>query len=183
MAGLTLRNVTPLTVDQLLRALAALGHAHLADPGQRLDSPSEQDRPELLGALLGLLESEAITVVDPDRDAPLALRDLHRGWQQLTGDRDVHRAVLTARLRRTAYDVPLILADADPDDAAATGPAGIAAATLCANAAAELITAQDHVDNGRHDVALVDLDSAEGSLTQALHLLRLLRLHIHSSPL
>ena len=46
-----LQNLTPLSVDQLLRALAALGHPHIADPDQRPDGPTEQDRPELLVGL------------------------------------------------------------------------------------------------------------------------------------
>ena len=176
-----LQNTTPLTVDQLLRALAALGQPHVADPETRPEGPTEQDRPELLGALLGLVETEAATLVDPTAERPLALHGLEQGWQHTTADRDVHRAVLLQRLQRTAFDIPIVLADVDPDDDGAPEPPGTAGASAGVLAAASLIDAQQHFDTGRHEHARLHLDSAEGFLAQALLTLHLLRIQIAAS--
>lgn len=175
-----LENISPLTVDQLLRALAALGQAHVADPDQRPDGPTEDDRPELLGALLALTETETATLVDPEQDPPLHLHGLQQGWQHTSADRNIHRAVLTNRIHRTAFDLPLLLADVDPDDDEAPEPPGLAGASASAMAAADFVNAQDHCDQGRLEHARIALDSAEGSLAQALITLHLLRLQVRA---
>ncbi|MCL7430362.1 hypothetical protein [Streptomyces sp. YS415] len=149
-----LDNVTPISIDQMLRALAALGQEHVVDPEVRPNGLIKQDVPELLGALLGLVETETATVVDPMEDPPLSLHGLQQGWQHTSADRVIHRAVLTNRLRRTTFDIPMILADVDPDDEDAAEPLGIAAAAASTMAAAEFIDAQDHVDQDRLDQAL-----------------------------
>ncbi|WP_331718734.1 hypothetical protein [Streptomyces sp. NBC_00212] len=176
-----LHNTTPLTVDQLLRALAALGQPHIADPDVRPDGPTEQDLPGLLGALLGLVETESATLVNPLEEPPSALHGLQQGWQHTTEDRDIHRAVLLNRLRRTMFDLPILLADADPDDDEAAEPPGIAGASSSVTAAADLIDAQQHLAQDRVEHALLALDSAEGALAQALLTLYLLRLQIRAA--
>ncbi|MEY9842745.1 hypothetical protein [Streptacidiphilus sp. EB103A] len=178
-----LQSTTPLTVDQLLNALAAVGRGHIADPDQRPDGPTEQDIPELLGALLGLAETEVATVVDVKQEPPVGLHGLQEGWQHTSADRDVHRAVLINRLNRTAFDVPVLLADVDLDDDEAPEPPGVAGASASVMAAASLVEAQDHLDNGRRDYAHLALDSAEGSLAQALITLHLMRIQIRAGRL
>ncbi|KWT60076.1 hypothetical protein ADL21_20615 [Streptomyces albus subsp. albus] len=74
-----LENATPLTVDQLLWVLAALGEAHVADPDQRSGGPAEDDRSELLGALPALVETGTAILVDPKQDPPFTCTDSGRG--------------------------------------------------------------------------------------------------------
>ncbi|MGW4162229.1 hypothetical protein [Streptomyces sp. NPDC004788] len=96
-----LENVTPISIDQMLRALATRGQEHVVDPEVRPDGLIKQDVPELLGALLGLVETETTTVVDPMEGPPRSFHGLQQGWQHTSADRVIHRAVLTNRLRRT----------------------------------------------------------------------------------
>ncbi|WP_372412805.1 hypothetical protein [Streptomyces luteireticuli] len=177
-----LQNRTPISIDQILRALATLGQEHVVDPELRPDGLIQQDVPELLGALLGLVETESTTLVDPQAEPPAALHGLQQGWRHTSADRAVHRAVLVDRLHRTAFDVPLLLADVEPDgdDEDVPEPPGIAGASASAMAAAALVEAQEHLVTGRRDHASRALDSAEGYLAQALLTLHLLRLQLRA---
>ncbi|MFP3989513.1 hypothetical protein U9R90_18940 [Streptomyces sp. E11-3] len=112
---------------------------------------------------------------------PLAFHGLQQGWRHTSAERDVHRAVLANRLNRTAFDVPMLLADVDLASGEAPEPPGIAGASASALAAASLIDAQEHFDNGRIEYAHLALDSAEGSLAQAQLTLYLLRLQLRET--
>src|SRR5690348_14129947 len=94
-----LQKFTPLTVDQVLRGMAALGREVVADPEHRPEGPTADDLPELLGGLLALVEFEVAALVDTDEDPPLQLADLQNGWRSESDEPAVHRAVLVHRLQ------------------------------------------------------------------------------------
>lgn len=103
---------------------------------------------------------------------------MRTGLAAHSADPDIHRAILINRPHRTAFDVPILLTDVDPDDETSLEPPDIVGASASAMATADLIDAQNHLDNQRLDHAHPALDSAEGSLAQALLTLHLLRLQV-----
>ncbi|MBF9073707.1 hypothetical protein [Streptacidiphilus fuscans] len=188
-----LHNPAPVTVDQVVQALSVLGQEVVADPEYRPDGPTRDDLPELLGGLLGRVEFEVATAVDPNEDPPHAMSELQDGWRTESENPDVHRAVLVNRLHRTAFDIGAALGaddatsdqevvgevDGDEEDEA-VGPPGVAGAAVCALAAADLLAAQAAVDDGRARTAHHALDSVEGFLAQALLTAHLLRLQLRA---
>ncbi|MEY9846511.1 hypothetical protein [Streptacidiphilus sp. MAP5-3] len=198
-----LHNPAPVTVDQVVQALSVLGQEVVADPEYRPYGPTRDDLPELLGGLLGRVEFEVATVVDPNDDPPHAMSELQGGWRTESDNPDVHRAVLVNRLHRTAFDIGAALGaddvtavgeviggevvgevvgevDGDQEEEEAVGPPGVAGAAVCALAAADLLAAQDAVDDGRTRAAHHALDSVEGFLAQALLTAHLLRLQLRA---
>jgi hypothetical protein len=187
-----LHNPAPVTVDQVVHALSVLGQEVVADPEYRPFGPTEDDLPELLGGLLGRVEFEVATVVDPADEPPLALSELQEGWRTESDNPDVHRAVLVNRLQRTAFDIGAALGADGEEDARGgegasvdeedeeVGPPGVAGAAACALAASDLLAAQAAVDEGRSRQANRALDSVEGFLAQALLTVHLLRLQLRA---
>ncbi|WP_042381823.1 hypothetical protein [Streptacidiphilus melanogenes] len=187
-----LHNPAPVTVDQVVHALSVLGQEVVADPEYRPDGPTEDDLPELLGGLLGRVEFEVATLVDPADEPPSALSDLQEGWRTESDNPEVYRAVLVNRLQRSAFDISAALGEDtadevgdlgdveldDEDDEA--GPPGVAGAAACALGAADLLAAQAAVDQGRARQAVRALDSVEGFLAQALLTVHLLRLQLRA---
>lgn len=183
-----LHNPAPVTVDQVVHALSVLGQEVVADPEYRPYGPTEDDLPELLGGLLGRVEFEVATVVDPGDEPPLALTELQDGWRTESDNPDVHRAVLVNRLQRTAFDIGAALGtggeedaqEGEEEDEEEVGPPGVAGSAACALAASDLLAAQAAVDDGRSRQAHRALDSVEGFLAQALLTVHLLRLHLRA---
>lgn len=91
---------TPGTVSatQIYAALVQLGRAPVAHPDGRPDGAIEDDIPELLGALLAVVE-QAIFL-----QAPGKLRDLFYAYHQ-TASPDVALALLWNRLARTEAEL------------------------------------------------------------------------------
>jgi hypothetical protein len=179
-----LHNPAPFTVDQVVHALSVLGQEVVADPEYRPDGPTDDDLPELLGGLLGRVELEVATVVDPEDEPPQALAALLEGWRAESDDVSLHRAVLMHRLQRTAFDIGAALGeeedDEDAEDDEPTGPPGVAGSAACALAATDLLAAQAAVDDGHIRRARRALDSVEGFLAQALLTVHLLRLEVRA---
>jgi hypothetical protein len=150
----------PVSADQVLQALVALGAEPVVDPELRPAGPRPEDLPELLGALLATLELEIATRIHPTDDPPVGLPELIAGWNAMIGDAGLGLAVLANRLQRSALDALQAESEDEPE------PSAMEAAGNAAVAAANLISA--FLSSGDDREVRRSLDSAEGFLAEAL---------------
>ncbi|WP_075924806.1 hypothetical protein [Nocardiopsis sp. CNR-923] len=101
---MSIESSAPVTVEQLLNALAALGRGPVADPDLRPGGPRAEDLPRLLGGLLAVVELEIAAQVRPAAQPPVDLAHLLLAWREQIGDDRMAEVVLANRAQRTAFD-------------------------------------------------------------------------------
>ncbi|MFC7331435.1 hypothetical protein [Marinactinospora rubrisoli] len=148
-----------LSVEQVMAALAALGAAPVADPDLRPTGPTQDDAPELLGALLAAVELEAAARLHFGAAQPAGLAALTRGWRQQLGGGRVTGEVLLHRLQRTAADWE--------DTTGGPDKPAIAQAATAALLAAQILLATANFAEQPETFARA-LDEAEGGIAAAL---------------
>lgn len=150
----------PLSADQAVRALVALGAEPVVDPEVRPAGLGPEDLPELLGALLATIELEIAVRIHTTADPPVGLPELMSGWEAMVGDDALGLAVLANRLQRCAFDVMQAETEDKPE------PSATEAASHAVLAAANLISAYLRI--GDDAQVRGALDEAEGFLADAL---------------
>ncbi|OLT26596.1 hypothetical protein BJF83_20755 [Nocardiopsis sp. CNR-923] len=103
---MAIESPAPVTADQVLNALAALGTITLVDPEMRPDGLTDADVPHLLGTLLAVAELEIAARVHPADDPPRELADLLQAWRDQIGE-GLADEVLAHRAQRTLFDFGL----------------------------------------------------------------------------
>lgn len=159
----------PVSADQVYRALVALGSEPLFDPEVQPESPQDEDRRGLLGALLAKAELEitAATRLGSEEDEGEVLL----GWIEEVGPRSALTAnVLVNRLHRTGVQ----LLGLDEDE---TLP-GQSAASMATVVAADTFGAHLHFQDGDVEGVRRALGRAETAVIEVLQSIHDLRVAI-----
>ncbi|MFB7999722.1 hypothetical protein ACFC4G_43905 [Streptomyces sp. NPDC056002] len=159
----------PASVDQIYRALVALGAEPLFDPEVRPEGPGDEDRRQLLGALLAKVELEitAATRLDSEEDEG----EILLGWVEEVGpESGLSAKVLVNRLHRTGVQ----FLGLDQDE---TFP-GQSAASMAMVVAADTFGAHLHFRDsdvegvrralGRAETALINVQESMHNLRVAI---------------
>ncbi|MFF4777582.1 hypothetical protein ACFY05_32465 [Microtetraspora fusca] len=72
--------------------------------------------PELLGALLAVVELELASRVQPAVEPPIGLAEQGKGWSHTIGDEALTMVLLVNRIQRTVYDLELATGGLDEDE-------------------------------------------------------------------
>ncbi|MFF3159759.1 hypothetical protein [Streptomyces sp. NPDC057910] len=164
-----IKSPEPVSTEQLLAALAALGGGVIADPEHQAERPRSSDATELLGAVLVMVELDVASRVDTLAESLAGLEELHRGWGQAeeAAGPGALRALLLNRLQRSGFDIQAFV---HPDHGVDDDPAqpAAAAAASAAFAAAGFLAVLDCLEDGGLQAAYGALDAAEGFLAHAL---------------
>ncbi|MFE2710318.1 hypothetical protein ACFXI6_55495 [Streptomyces mirabilis] len=165
---MTIRSDHSASVDQIYRALVALGAEPVLDPELRPEGPQEEDRLRMLGALLAKAELEITAATRLGiGDGAIDIADTLAGWMEHTGP-TVGMSVLLNRLERTAVQLVGPAEEGEP-------PAGRAASSAAVVAAAGMLGA--HMVSKRADAEVIrlTLDRTEASviaLLEGIHQMR-----------
>ncbi|WP_439681692.1 hypothetical protein [Embleya sp. MST-111070] len=156
----------PVGVEQVYRAMVALGVEPLFEPDVRPEGPRDEDRRRLLGALLAKVELETTTAMRPANEQDEG--ELLQGWiEQVGPDSKLSANVLINRLQRTGVQ----LLGLDEDE---TLP-GQAASSMVMAVAGDVFGAHLCFREGDVDGVRLALGRAEASMIevrQSMHDLR-----------
>ncbi|MFL4910620.1 hypothetical protein ACJ6WF_47895 [Streptomyces sp. MMS24-I2-30] len=158
----------PVDVEQIYRALVALGAEPLFDPEVRPEGPQEEDRLRLLGALLAKTELELTASTRLADEQMEDVAEAVLGWAEEVGpDSDVAANVLSNRLERTGLQLMGVEEETPP---------GRQAPLMAVVAAADLLGAHLRFQHGDVEGVRQALGRAEASfigVLQGIHGLRI----------